>query len=605
MKNTRRAFVASLISVVLCFAMLVGSTYAWFTDSVVVSNNKISSGDLDIELWKTTYNDWMDQPGEEGFEEVNITDSTEPIFNYDNWEPGYLTYANLTVKNVGSLAAKIQAHLVATEEISALANVIDVYVAYVPFADMYDDYTIRQFFNGEYVLPWGGGMNMFENYVTKVGTLAEVINDGINLALFEGNNAVIESGDNYQVNIAFKMQETAGNEYQKLDLGAFDIRIVATQATVEEDDFDNQYDKDAEMLGTVAFDLTGEYAGKHLIGNFATVIPNVYRIDGNYVENCIITSEIAAQANGYNEFNYCTFTDLFWLDDVADDTTVVFNNCKFNECIKIGGNETVKYVFNNCSFGGPVNWSKALITTYAPTEFNNCTFDYSDGAKYSVRLAQGMTLDAITANDTDIIVNLFTGETYYNGVLITGTVEAAGEASTYEAGSFVVGGTAKIPLDGQFSRLYADGVTFVGVTFTGSNIVTNGDITFIDCTFDGNLDNSVPSDLVSFTGCTFNANVHFASGSGAEIAGSDFVATDCVFNKMVTLADFENATFTNCKFYGNNWAGKNVITYVTVGVNTFDNCTFTTGIRAAGQTADKFVIKDNCNITIADVSNVK
>ncbi len=166
------------------------------------------------------------------------------------------------------------------------------------------------------------------------------------------------------------------------------------------------------------------------------------------------------------------------------------------------------------------------------------------------------------------------------------------------------GATVTIPKDDNFSRLYIDGTTISDAVIEGTNIVTSGDITFIGCTFKGNMNNAVPSDNVVFTDCVFDADVHFASGSGAEVPGSNFVATNCVFNKMVTLADFENATFTGCEFYGNNWAGKNVITYVEVGVNTFTDCTFTTGIRAAsGLTADDFVIT-GCNITIADVSNL-
>ena len=31
-KNTKRALLASVLSLMLCAAMLVGSTFAWFTD---------------------------------------------------------------------------------------------------------------------------------------------------------------------------------------------------------------------------------------------------------------------------------------------------------------------------------------------------------------------------------------------------------------------------------------------------------------------------------------------------------------------------------------------------------------------------------------------
>ncbi len=81
-KSTKRALISSAIALVVCISMLVGTTFAWFTDNVSSANNIIKSGNLDVELeysvlengnW-TTY-----QP---------VT-STTKIFNYENWEPEY------------------------------------------------------------------------------------------------------------------------------------------------------------------------------------------------------------------------------------------------------------------------------------------------------------------------------------------------------------------------------------------------------------------------------------------------------------------------------------------------------------------------------------
>ena len=49
-KHTKRSLIASLLSVMLCMAMLIGSTFAWFTDNVTSGKNKIVAGNLDIEL---------------------------------------------------------------------------------------------------------------------------------------------------------------------------------------------------------------------------------------------------------------------------------------------------------------------------------------------------------------------------------------------------------------------------------------------------------------------------------------------------------------------------------------------------------------------------
>ena len=49
-KNTKSALLMSFTSLLLCFAMLIGSTFAWFTDSATASVNTIKSGTLDVAL---------------------------------------------------------------------------------------------------------------------------------------------------------------------------------------------------------------------------------------------------------------------------------------------------------------------------------------------------------------------------------------------------------------------------------------------------------------------------------------------------------------------------------------------------------------------------
>ncbi len=45
-KNTKRALVSSALVVLVCIAMLIGTTFAWFTDTASTSVNKIVSGKL-------------------------------------------------------------------------------------------------------------------------------------------------------------------------------------------------------------------------------------------------------------------------------------------------------------------------------------------------------------------------------------------------------------------------------------------------------------------------------------------------------------------------------------------------------------------------------
>lgn len=216
-KTTKRALAMSFVSVFLCVCMLVGTTFAWFTDSVSSSGNKIQAGTLDIDLYQLTGNDaWSE-----------ISNSTAPLFSYDKWEPGYTAYQVLKVTNNGSLALKWTATLTHTGTLTDLAKVIDVYVTTTQITTLPTKTA---------VLGW-----------TKVGTLDQFI-AGFDAAT---KGELTASAEAY-LGIALHMQETAGNDYQGLDLGGtFDIQIVATQLAYESDSFDNQYDVNAEYPNLV------------------------------------------------------------------------------------------------------------------------------------------------------------------------------------------------------------------------------------------------------------------------------------------------------------------------------------------------------------------
>ena len=102
-KQTRRALFMSVISLVLCMAMLVGTTFAWFTDTVESGRNVITAGNLDIKL--------STDAGEVNGESVLFKN-----IDGDKWEPGVVAYENFTVENVGNLALKYNMNLTVLEE---------------------------------------------------------------------------------------------------------------------------------------------------------------------------------------------------------------------------------------------------------------------------------------------------------------------------------------------------------------------------------------------------------------------------------------------------------------------------------------------------------
>jgi predicted ribosomally synthesized peptide with SipW-like signal peptide len=97
-QTTRRALVLCVLSFFVCVAMLVGTTFAWFTDSVTSGRNTIQSGNLDVAL------EYYDAENDAW---VEVT-STTNAFGYDEWEPGFTKKVLFRVTNNGSLALKYQ-----------------------------------------------------------------------------------------------------------------------------------------------------------------------------------------------------------------------------------------------------------------------------------------------------------------------------------------------------------------------------------------------------------------------------------------------------------------------------------------------------------------
>jgi len=202
-KTTKRALVSSILALCLCFAMMIGTTYAWFTDSASSTSNIIKSGKLDVAM------DWAN--GKEDPSAATWIDaSTGPIFNNTLWEPGYTEARHLKISNVGNLALKWTLAIVPNGEVSALADVIDVYY--------YDD-------NGN-----GNATQIVDRDVSGmeyVGTLTEFLATPI----ATGN---LDAEKSYSMTLVLKMRTNAGDEYQDLSIGSsFTVRIFATQQSKE------------------------------------------------------------------------------------------------------------------------------------------------------------------------------------------------------------------------------------------------------------------------------------------------------------------------------------------------------------------------------------
>ena len=231
--TTKRTLITSAVALFLCFAMLIGTTFAWFTDEVTSEGNKIVAGTLDVQLWQHN-----------GTEYVDISNSTNPIFGetsnkaQDNaadtlWEPGKTQTVYLAIKNAGSLDLKYQ---VAIEVFNVEKNLNEV-MTYIISPDKTADNPVAL-----------ADLDFAANGV-PVAT-------GYNLA--NANDTALYAGDTHYFALSVHMDELAGNQYQGGSI-TFDIKVIAGQLASESDSFDDQYDKDAiypNFGATVAIDRT-------------------------------------------------------------------------------------------------------------------------------------------------------------------------------------------------------------------------------------------------------------------------------------------------------------------------------------------------------------
>lgn len=96
-KSTKRALFTSVLALLMCVTMLVGATFAWFTDTASTGVNKTQAGNLKMEV---SYKNTSDG------EFTVLKENTNVFMENALWEPGHVEYAVLNVKNIGTLALK-------------------------------------------------------------------------------------------------------------------------------------------------------------------------------------------------------------------------------------------------------------------------------------------------------------------------------------------------------------------------------------------------------------------------------------------------------------------------------------------------------------------
>ena len=217
-KATKRALLTSVMALVMCVVMLVGTTFAWFTDTATANVNTIKSGNLNVDMVDETGASlvgrtlsWQKAAGGAGQEIL--------------WEPGATYNLNaFRIVNKGSLALKYEITVNGVKGSSKLLEAI--------------------------------------NFTAKINGREEALNNLTGVLLPKGATTqtadeVVEKTD--LITISGTMKTGAGNEYQGLTIDGVSITVVATQYTYEYDSNGKTYDGTADATIQVNKDNIQDY----------------------------------------------------------------------------------------------------------------------------------------------------------------------------------------------------------------------------------------------------------------------------------------------------------------------------------------------------------
>lgn len=229
-KSTKRALISSLLILAMCFTMLAGTTFAWFTDSVTSANNIIKSGKLDMEV---QYYDAGDPANNVAPSWKALGDTVKLFDDAALYEPGYTQVAYIKVKNVGTLALKYQ---LAANIVSETAGVS----------------AAGEFKLSDYLM--FGTVENADIYATREAARDAVSANAKALKELNANNAgdLLADAESGIIALVIYMPETVGNEANYTTTQpqiALGINVVATQKDYEADGFDDQYDAAAAFPG--------------------------------------------------------------------------------------------------------------------------------------------------------------------------------------------------------------------------------------------------------------------------------------------------------------------------------------------------------------------
>ena len=543
--SSGRALLLSVLSMVICVSMLIGSTFAWFTDSATANVNTIKSGDLDVEIVKADGSEltgalkWVAKDGR----------AQDKIL----WEPGCeYNLESFKIKNAGDLALKYKVVISGLTGDATLLEAID--------------------------------------FTVKVGDAAPVALEGWDGKLLPAGAEKTEItqdadiGETALITITGTMKTTAGNDYRGLSLEGISITVYATQLAHEFDSNGNTYDAGAsEHEFKQGVKISG-IAG--VADSYASIQEAYEAVKAMLVENSGLVEQPLSE-EAFNAF----FTDggkitwtIYGSQKVTDKRMFSFGRAAnrfgegrhITEIDIVGGNSSAALDLSavNGTFALPYNWWNVEDSVNTALKCKNITFD---GIKSMPSAIYQCTLHSTTYEFDGCTFNgnLYSYQNFDVEMTIKNCVFNAPANTQYAFMSQGAGGT--ITLDGNTFNGYTrginlqrakadfiitnnviksdcseadrgaiqltDGKSFVvtgntvdvnaGNAFWFHNAATNANVTYVIS------DNDIKAPYIGYSGVTaFDVNTKITS-SGNKFNNTD--KTMCM-KKEATVAEATNLT---------------------------------------------------------------
>ena len=594
-KSTKKALISSALCLLLCMSMLIGTTFAWFTDEVKSGTNIIAAGNLDIELYhsdKAVKNEKVNSG-------TKLFDDVMPSL----WEPGAVAYEVLTVANEGTLALKynLAFHALNATEVNGKTLADALKVAVVDETKLTDRESAIAAGNE------AGWSNLAS--FDLPGTLAAEASETYGIVIYWLPTA----NDN-----DFNMNNENQGKTLSVELG---VHLTATQLMSENDSFDNKYDEDAEFVliknaDELAAALTSgdEYINVILGSDIDLPISSLgaqtpgsgeYKLGG---EN---TKAINVDLNGHK----LNITTTYWsgLGAKNPDAVITFANGTMTSSQTTGTWNSYdlcftncKFVFENVVFGKAIALeSDAVLKNVSISE----THDYyaiwitAEGQTVEIdgltvtSAGRGIKIDEQyvdapekvtlkvsnatfnTKNKAAILVKSVAGADIildkvdisgvasdpFNAVWVDEDAASYADLVTVNGGSVIVEDSAEAPKSNS---------VVAGTTVTMNNVITAGAQTVINN--EGTIDlsgkpNLNGGDVVVNGGTVVTTSANY---TGLQHAG-EVTYNNVTFNGSTFLYG-DKVVFNNCTF---NLTTNYVWTYGAAEVE-FNNCTFNTNGKA-------------------------